>query len=49
MDRPRPVTRRFYLDRKDLHNLCGAKGAERLRAKLPQTIIENERTPEVVG
>jgi hypothetical protein len=42
------MTRRFYLDRPDLEPLCGAKGVERLRSKIPQTIIEMERTMRAV-
>lgn len=34
------MTRRFYLDRPDLENLCGAKGVDRLRSKIPQKCIE---------
>jgi hypothetical protein len=47
MLRPRPYTRRFHLDRPDLMNLCGPKGVDRLRAKIPQTIIEQQRTGKV--
>ena len=43
MSRPRPYTRRFYLDRRDLENLCGVKGVARLRSKIPQKIIEMQR------
>ena len=48
MSRPRPVTRTFYLDRPDLENICSTKVVDRLRSKIPQTIIEAQRKKEEV-
>lgn len=39
MERPRPATRCFILDRPYYDRVYGAKAADRLRLKIPQTII----------
>jgi hypothetical protein len=44
MSRPRPGTRRFYLDRKDIDQLCGSRIANRLRQKIPTKVVEAEHS-----